>query len=141
MTVTRLTVPEAAARLGVSERTVWRRIRAGTLPAARAGRRVLVEVGTAYPTAEPSRRRVAEAAAPYRSSADAGYEPGPWPYTRENIERQRQRLLARRNAAFAELERLAAKTRPDPDGLTGVDYLRELRDPDWEPSDEPDYEP
>ena len=39
-----LKVPEAAARLGRSERTVWRQIRAGELRTQREGRRVLVLV-------------------------------------------------------------------------------------------------
>jgi excisionase family DNA binding protein len=139
MSVTRLSVPDAAAWLGVSERTVWRRIRAGTLPTARSGRRVLVEVRTVYPTAGASRRRAAEAAPPYHSALDPEHEPGSWPYTRENIERQRERLLARRRAALDRLLAHAAHVKPDPDGLTGLDYLRELRDPDWEPEDDPDW--
>jgi len=148
MTLTRLTVPQAAARLGVSERTVWRRIRSGSLRVERAGRNVLVEVGSAYPDAgaRGSANSTRESLAEYghidlgdptsSDTRDIGDFVGVWPYTVENVDRQRRALRARREAAFKEMERLAALTRPDPEGLTGVDYLRDLRDPDWEPVEE-----
>lgn len=37
-----LTVPEAAARLGISERAAWQRIYRGQLPHRRWGRRVII---------------------------------------------------------------------------------------------------
>ena len=37
-----LTVPEAAARLGISERATWQRIYRGQLPHRRWGRRVII---------------------------------------------------------------------------------------------------
>ena len=61
---------------------------------------------------------------------------GPWPYTAENVKRQRERLRERRIAALAAIERIAQETRPDPDGWTAVDYLRDIRDPDWEPEED-----
>ncbi|WP_217913276.1 helix-turn-helix domain-containing protein [Miltoncostaea marina] len=39
-----LTLHEAAERLGVSYRTLWRQVRAGTLPAMRIGRAIRVSV-------------------------------------------------------------------------------------------------
>ena len=39
-----LSVPEAAAHLGRSERTIWRQIKSGELVAVRRGRRVFVHV-------------------------------------------------------------------------------------------------
>ncbi|HET9347029.1 MAG TPA: helix-turn-helix domain-containing protein [Candidatus Limnocylindrales bacterium] len=130
MSVTLLTIPQTAARLGVSERTVWRRIDAGLLSIARRGRRVLVRIESTEGTENRSGGHVAETAEQYGASRASTLEPGPWPYTRENVERQRRRLLARRQAAFAELERLAGESSPDPDGLTVIDYLRDIRDPD-----------
>ncbi len=137
MTVTsELSVVEAAARLGRSERTVWRQIRSGELQVQRRGRRVFVLVSV--PEApEPGRttgHRVGEAVAPYTSTDD--WTVGAFPYTAEVVERHRRAKLARRRAAFAEMDRIARMTRPDPDGLTAVDYLRDLRDPDWDPDDE-----
>jgi excisionase family DNA binding protein len=119
-----LSVPEAAAALGVSERTVWRRIRDGRLPVIREGRavRVLVEAGAV------GGRAVREAPVTYGTAAAAGLTVGPWPFTPENVARQRERLRQRRLAALEEIKRIAATTKPDPDGLTVVDYLRDLRD-------------
>lgn len=37
-----LTVPEAAARLGITERAAWQRIYRGQLPHRRWGRRVII---------------------------------------------------------------------------------------------------
>lgn len=39
-----LTVPEAAAAVGVSARLLWQEVSAGRLPSARVGRRRLVRV-------------------------------------------------------------------------------------------------
>jgi excisionase family DNA binding protein len=127
-----LSVEAAAALLGLSERTVWRKIRAGELPVIREGRRVLVQVER-----PPRGRRVAEVAAPY-ATEDAAVDPlvGPWPYTAENVKRQRERLRERRIAALDAILQIAKETRPDPNGLTVVDHLRDIRDPDWEPEED-----
>lgn len=77
---------------------------------------------------EVPRRTVAEAAAPYETSAAAGWRPGPWPYTTVVVERHRRALVERRRAAAEAMDRLASLSRPDPDGLTAVDYLRADRD-------------
>jgi excisionase family DNA binding protein len=50
------TVPEAAELLGVSESTIWRGIRAGSIPVRRIGRSVREEarqIGGDYGAAEP----------------------------------------------------------------------------------------
>lgn len=122
-----LSVPVAAARLGRSERTIWRQIRAGELRTKREGRRVLVLVDAeqVWP-AEGAARRVREAAAPYGTSRD--WQVGPWPYTAEIVERHRQAKLARRRAAIETMNELSKRTRPDPDGLTFQDYLDADRD-------------
>jgi hypothetical protein len=117
-----LNVPEAAARLGRSERTVWRQIRAGLLRTKREGRRVLVlvEADEGWPGGA-SGRRVREVAAPYL--ADREWQVGAWPYTPEIVERHRQARLARRRAAIETMKVLSRQTRPDPDDLTFQDYL------------------
>lgn len=132
-----VTVKEAAGRLGVSERTIWRRIRSGELPAERSGRRVLVTLGARHPEAGRAGPGIAEAAAPYGTWGRLGAATeSPWPYTSENLEKRRRALNLRRQAAVAELERLATESRPDADGLTAVDYLRDIRDPQWPGDDE-----
>ncbi|MFN8619119.1 MAG: helix-turn-helix domain-containing protein [Chloroflexota bacterium] len=120
-----LSVPEAALALGVSERTVWRQIRDGRLPVIREGRlvRVLIEPGATRG------RAVRETPAAYGSAPTSELTVGPWPFTAENVARQRERLRQRRLAALEEIKRIAATTKPDPDGLTILDYLRDEDDP------------
>jgi len=122
-----LGVPEAAARLGRSERTIWRQIRAGELRTRREGRRVLVLIDADQGWPEgASGRTVREAAAPYLTGRE--WQVGPWPYTPEIVERHRQARLARRRAAIETMKELSKRTRPDPDGLTGLDYIHAERD-------------
>lgn len=120
-----LPVPGAALRLGRSERTIWRQIRAGQLPVRREGRRVLVLLGSAEPE-EGRLHRVGEASVAYGTSSE--WVVGAFPYTEEVVERHRLAKLARRRAAGEEIKRLAALSRPDPDGLTAADYIRADRD-------------
>ena len=129
MTVTlELSVAEAAAHLGRSERTIWRLVRSGELPVQRRGRRVfvLVESPETPDSVRRPGRRVGEAVAPYTSTDD--WIVGAFPYTAAVVERHRRAKLARRRAAFGEMDRIARLTRPDPDGLTGVDYIRADRE-------------
>lgn len=122
-----LRVPEAAARLGRSERTIWRQIRAGELRTKREGRRVLVliDADQGWPGGA-SGRTMREAAAPYITGRE--WQVGAWPYTPEIVERHRQAKLARRRAAIETMKELSKRTRPDPDGLTFQDYLDADRD-------------
>ena len=128
MTLTQaLPVPAAAVRLGRSERTIWRQIRAGELRTRREGRRVLVLVDAAQTPRDEARvRAIGEAATPHGSGAE--WKVGPWPYTPEIVERHRQAKLARRRAAIETIIELSKRTRPDPDGLTFQDYLDADRD-------------
>lgn len=122
-----LSVPEAAARLRRSERTVWRQIRSGELKTRREGRRVHVVIDD--DPSKPEGRlgaRIGEAAATYGPSGD--WQVGPWPFTPEIVERHRQAKLARRRAAIETMKELSKRTRPDPDGLTGLDYIRAERE-------------
>jgi excisionase family DNA binding protein len=131
-----LSVPEAAARLGRSERTVWRQIRAGELPVRRQGRRVFVVIDpmSAWSGREPHATGTAESAVAYdatQARSQGEWHVGAWPYTPEVIERHRkarQAKLHRRRAAFALMDELAKHTKPDPDGLTVVDYLHAYKD-------------
>jgi len=122
-----LSVPVAAVRLGRSERTIWRQIRAGELRTKRDGRRVLVLVDAdeERPSANAG-HSVREAAVSYGTARD--WQVGPWPYTPELVERHRQAKLARRRAAIETMKELSKRTRPDPDGLTGLDYIHAERD-------------
>jgi len=122
-----LSVPQAAARLGRSERTIWRQIRAGELRTRRDGRRVLVLIDAdgGWPD-RASPRRVREAVAPYAMGRE--WQVGPWPYTAEIVERHRRAKLARRRLAIETMKELSRRTRPDPDGLTFQDYLDADRD-------------
>jgi hypothetical protein len=127
MTLTQaVTVPVAAVRLGRSERTIWRQIRAGELRTRREGRRVLVLVDAEQAWPGTPAHAIREAAAPYGAGHD--WQVGQWPYTREIVERHRQAKLARRRAAIETINELSKRTRPDPDGLTGLDYIHAERD-------------
>ena len=44
-----VTIPEAARRLSLSQRTVERRVRDGTLPSIKVGRARRVKMGTIFP--------------------------------------------------------------------------------------------
>lgn len=128
-----LTVPEAADHLGRSVRTIWRQIRSGELPVRREGRRVYVVLDTdTAPLTSRTYTRVGEAPAAYVVARpfvpDGEWQVGPWPYTPELVERHRRARLARRRAAIQAMDTLAATTKPDPDGLTAVDYIRAYRD-------------
>jgi len=122
-----LSVPEAAARLGRSERTIWRQIRSGELRTQREGRRVqvLLEPEQAWLT-RPRPHGTREAAVAYGDQDD--WQVGRWPYTTEIVERHRVAKLARRRAAIETIKALSRRTRPDPDGLTGLDYIHAERD-------------
>ena len=74
----------------------------------------------------PRGHGIGEAAAPYRTTAD--WTVGAFPYTAEVVERHRRAKLARRRAAFEEMDRIARLTRPDPNGLSAADYVRADRD-------------
>ena len=127
MTLTQaLTVPVAAVRLGRSERTIWRQIRAGELRTRREGRRVLVLVDAEQAWRGAPAHAIREAAAPYGAGDD--WQVGQWPYTAEIVERHRRARLARRRAAIETINELSKRTRPDPDGLTGLDYIHAERD-------------
>src|SRR5450756_1744921 len=66
-----LTATEAASRLGISLRTVRRRIADGSLPSARIGRAVRIPTAALdLPVARPGGSAARETVAPYATDAD-----------------------------------------------------------------------
>lgn len=107
-----LTAAEAAERLGISLRTVRRRIADGSLPSARIGRAVRIPVAALdLPAARPP-SAAREAAASYAAGVEgdrvayiARWNATHWPDTWE-------RMLERRRRAFARLDEIRARTKP-----------------------------
>lgn len=142
----RMSVPEAARALGVTERTVWRRIRSGQLETEREGRRLYVRMPDEYPLARQvrdeaaSRARAAEVAlayvgVPFARATEAELRPGPWPYTPERVARQREIIrkqeltfLEHQAEWFAEMDRLRGELKPWPKGYNFERFIRELKD-------------
>jgi excisionase family DNA binding protein len=108
-----LTAAEAASRLGISLRTVRRRIADGSLPSARIGHAVRIPAAALdLPVARRREAVAREAAAPYQPDADedraayvARWNAAHWPDTFD-------RMLARRRRAFETLEAIRAETKP-----------------------------
>jgi excisionase family DNA binding protein len=108
-----LTAAEAASRLGISIRTVRRRIADGSLPSARIGHAVRIPAAALdLPVARPREAAAREAIAPYSPDADEGraayvarWNASHWPDTFE-------RMLARRRRAFDVLDEIRARSKP-----------------------------
>jgi hypothetical protein len=111
----------------VSERTIWRQIKDGRLRTIRDGRNVRVLVDTQART-----RAIGEAVAAYGTSPASDPVVAPWPFTAEKIAAQAQRLRAQRLAAVAELRRLALEVKPDPEGRSFMDFLRNEDETPWD---------
>jgi excisionase family DNA binding protein len=106
---TYLTAAEAANRLGISLRTVRRRIADGSLSSVRIGGAVRIPV-SALPQPEERPVSAREAVAEYtRSESDEAYIAR---YNREHWPDSWERMLERRREAFAELARLRKLTKP-----------------------------
>lgn len=109
-----LTAAKAAARLGISLRTVRRRIADGSLPSVRIGRAVRVPVAALdLPVARAAAGAPArEAVAPYAAEPDedraayvARWNAAHWPDTFE-------RMLERRRRALDRLDAIRASSKP-----------------------------
>ena len=108
-----LTAAEAAARLGLSLRTVRRRIADGSLPSVRIGRAVRVSAAALdLPAARPAGSAARDAVAPYAANTEDGraahiarWNAAHWPDTFE-------RMLARRRRAFDVLDGIRARSKP-----------------------------
>ena len=121
-----LTAAEAAARLGISLRTVRRRIADGSLPGVRIGRAVRIpatalELAPAFPAGTAAR----EAVAPYpaepdedRASYIARWNASHWPDTFE-------RMLDRRGRAFDTLDAIRARSKSPSGPHDTVDAILE----------------
>jgi excisionase family DNA binding protein len=108
-----LTATEAASRLGISLRTVRRRIADGSLRSARIGRAVRIPAAALdLPLAQPGGPAAREAVTPYEQDAErdraasiARWNATHWPDTFE-------RMLARRRHAFDILDAIRARWKP-----------------------------
>ncbi len=128
-----LDAAEAASRLGISLRTVRRRIADGSLPSVRIGRAVRIPVAALdLPVAHPMGAAVREAAAPYGAAADddraahiARWNSTHWPDTYE-------RMLDRRRRAFDRLDAIRATTRPPTGTHDTVDAILDAADQEWD---------
>lgn len=107
-----LTAAEAGARLGISLRTMRRRIADGSLPSVRIGRAVRIPAAAFdLPVARPA-TAVREAVAPYGTETDedraasvARWNSLHWPDTWD-------RMLERRRRAFDRLDAIRATSNP-----------------------------
>ena len=108
-----VTAAEAASRLGISLRTVRRRIADGSLPSVRIGRAVRIPMTAIdLPLVRPRESRVREPVAPY--PAEAGGDRAAY-ITRWNAEHWPdtfERMLARRRRAFEVLDAIRAQSKP-----------------------------
>jgi excisionase family DNA binding protein len=120
-----LTAAEAAVRLGISLRTVRRRIADGSLPSARIGRAVRIPAAAIeLPAAAPAGLGFREAVAPYVTNPGMGgpaaevtrWNAAHWPDTFE-------RMLDRRRRAFDVLDAIRARSKPPSGSRTTVDAI------------------
>jgi excisionase family DNA binding protein len=128
-----LTAAVAAARLGISLRTVRRRIADGSLATVRIGRAVRIPATALdLPVARVGATAVREAVAPYAADADedraayvARWNATHWPDTWE-------RMLERRRRAFDRLDAIRATTRPPSGPHDTVDAILAAADREWD---------
>jgi len=120
-----LTAAEAAVRLGISLRTVRRRISDGSLPCARIGHAIRIPVAAIeLPAAAPAGSGTREAVAPCATNPGMGgpaaevtrWNAAHWPDTFE-------RMLARRRRAFDVLDAIRARSKPPSDPGDTVDAI------------------
>src|SRR5450759_2323476 len=112
-----LTANAAASRLGISLRTVRRRIADGSLPSARIGRAVRIPAAALdLPVARPGGSAAREAVTPYATDADgdraayvARWNSANWPDTFERMLARRLRTSADR---VEDIERAPAPSGP-----------------------------
>jgi excisionase family DNA binding protein len=129
-----LTAAEAAVRLGLSLRTVRRRIADGSLPSVRIGRAVRIPPAALdLPETFQAGSVAREAAAPYAADADSGeraayvarWNAAHWPDTFE-------RMLARRRRAFDVLDEIRARSRPPSGPHDTVDAILDAANREWD---------
>jgi len=106
---TYLTAAQAATRLGISLRTVRRRIADGSLPSVKIGGAVRVPVSALEPPERRSTTAAREAAVSYGIETDEAYIRR---WNREHWPDSWERMLERRRWAFAHLEEARKQTKP-----------------------------
>lgn len=119
-----LTAAEAASRLGISLRTVRRRIADGSLPSVRIGHAVRIPAAALdLPVVRPAGAAAREAVAPYVTETDdsraayaARWNAEHWPDTFE-------RMLERRRRALDRLAAIRATTKPPSGPRDTVDAI------------------
>jgi excisionase family DNA binding protein len=120
-----LSAADAALQLGISLRSVRRRIADGSLPTVRIGRAVRIPAAAlALPAALPAGAVAREAVAPYATDAEddgradhvARWNAAHWPDTFE-------RMLARRRRAFDVLDAIRARSKPPSGPHDSVDAI------------------
>jgi excisionase family DNA binding protein len=124
---TYLTAAQTAVRLGISLRTVRRRIADGSLPSVKIGGAVRVPVSALEPPERRHATAAREAAVAYGSTeTDEDYIRR---WNRDHWPDSWERMLERRRGAFAELERLSKLTKPPSGPHDTVDaMLNQVRD-------------
>jgi excisionase family DNA binding protein len=121
-----LTAAEAAGRLGISLRTVRRRIADGSLPSVKIGGAVRVPASALEPPIARPLAAAREAAVAYGSETDEEYMRR---WNREHWPDTYERMLGRRRTAFAELDEARRQTRPPSGPHDTVDaILNQVRD-------------
>jgi excisionase family DNA binding protein len=122
------TAADAALRLGISLRTVRRRIADGSLPTVRIGRAVRIPAAALeLPAALPAGAVTRESVAPYVTDAEdvgraahvARWNAAHWPDTFE-------RMLARRRRAFDVLDAIRARSKPPSGPHDTVDAILDV---------------
>jgi excisionase family DNA binding protein len=123
---TYLTAAEAATRLGISLRTVRRRIADGSLPSRKIGAAVRIPASALEPPSARPPAAAHETTVAYGSETDAEYIRR---WNREHWPDSWERMLERRRHAFAELEQLSKRTKPPSGPHDTVDaMLRQERE-------------
>jgi excisionase family DNA binding protein len=119
-----LTARETAERLGISLRTVRRRIADGSLPSIKIGGAVRIPAVALEPAEPRGPRAAREAAVSYGSETEAEEkERYVRRWNREHWPDSWDRMLDRRRHAFAELARLSMLTKPPSGPHDTVDAL------------------
>jgi excisionase family DNA binding protein len=125
---TYLSARETAERLGISLRTVRRRIADGSLPSLKIGGAVRIPASALEPPQARMPTAAREAAVSYDTARESDEEYiRRW--NREHWPDSWERMLERRRQAFAELERLSKLTKPPSGPHDTVDaMLNQVRD-------------
>ena len=119
-----LTAAEAASRLGISLRTVRRRIADGSMPSVRIGRAVRIPVTMLdLPLVHARESGMREAVAPYPAEADGDRAADITRWNAEHWPDTFERMLARRRRAFQVLDAIRGQSKPPSGSHDTVDAI------------------